>query len=463
MEFKESVTNSLTKELVAFANAGGGKIFIGVKDNDDVKGVRTDNTIKSRIQDMANNCDPAVNLKISTHQNVLIIDVPEGQDKPYHCAKGFYLRIGPNTQKMSRNQIIDFLQFEGKLRYEELLNKKFDFNKHYAPEKLETYLRLAGIAKTLDDETILENLGVLEYVDGKPTLNNAGTLFFSNSIERLCEHSTITCVVFDGTIRKDIANRKDYGDDIITNIEDAMRFVKKEFRVRYILNGEARRKEVYEIPLDAIRETIVNAVYHRDYFEYGAHTVIEIFDDRLEVCNPGGLVKGLSLKDFGKKAIRRNQLIANLLHRADYGENLGTGISRIKDLLKANECPDIEFEITSFFTCIFRRYPYGVSKKVKGAEVQDEVRDEVRDEVQEQVPKIILNDTDKKILKFCGDTPKASNEIFSYFGYKSKTGNIRQSIIKLRKSGFIAYILPDKPSSKNQKYIITKKGKRYLK
>ena len=161
---------------------------------------------------------------------------------------------------------------------------------------------------------------------------------------------------------KDIANRKDYADDIITNIEDAMRFVKKELSVRYILDGEARRKEVYEIPLDAVRETIVNAVSHRDYFERGAHTVVEIFDDRLEVCNPGGLVKGLSLKDFGRKAIRRNQLIASLLHRADYGENLGTGITRIKDLLRDNECPDIEFEISTFFTCVFKRYPYDVSR-----------------------------------------------------------------------------------------------------
>ncbi len=124
VEFKESVTNSLPKEMVAFANAGGGEIFIGVKDNCDVKGIETNNTIKSRIQDMANNCEPAVPLKISTHKNILVLNIPEGQDKPYQCSNGFYLRIGPNTQKMSRNQIIEFLQYEGKLRYEELLNKK---------------------------------------------------------------------------------------------------------------------------------------------------------------------------------------------------------------------------------------------------------------------------------------------------------------------------------------------------
>ena len=71
---------------------------------------------------------------------------------------------------------------------------------------------------------------------------------------------------------------------------------------------------------------MINAEVHRDYFLSGSHTVIEIFDDRIEISNPGGLPKGLSEKEFGKRAVRRNQIIASLLHRIDFVENMGNRI-----------------------------------------------------------------------------------------------------------------------------------------
>lgn len=129
------------------------------------------------------------------------------------------------------------------------------------------------------------------------------------------------------------------------------RFALSDFIIT-IINHES-----HELNISLRKEMVafVNAVSHRDYFERGAHTVVEIFDDRLEVSSPGGLPKGLNLADFGRKAVRRNQLIASLLHRAGYGEYLGTGITKIRDLLDENECPDIDFEISTFFTSVFKR------------------------------------------------------------------------------------------------------------
>ena len=99
----------------------------------------------------------------------------------------------------------------------------------------------------------------------------------------------------------------------------------------------------------------INAVVHRDYFLSGSHTVIEIFDDRMEISNPGGLPKGLTEKEFGKKAVRRNQLIASLLHRIDFVENMGTGINKIRTLLKDAGFPPPLFEFGNFYTIIFSR------------------------------------------------------------------------------------------------------------
>lgn len=150
-------------------------------------------------------------------------------------------------------------------------------------------------------------------------------------------------------------NRKDYTQDIITNIDNALHFIKQELRVAYEMTGTARRKEIYELPLDAIREAVINAVVHRDYFLSGSHTVIEIFDDRIEISNPGGLPKGLSEKEFGKRAVRRNQIIASMLHRIDFVENMGTGINKIRSLLKEAGIAPPQFEFGNFYTITFPR------------------------------------------------------------------------------------------------------------
>ncbi len=87
----------------------------------------------------------------------------------------------------------------------------------------------------------------------------------------------------------------------------------------------------------------------------GSHTVIEIYDDRIEISDPGGLPKGLSEKEFGKRAVRRNQIIASLLHRIDFVENMGTGINKIRTLLKKAGAPSPKFEFGNFYTIVFPR------------------------------------------------------------------------------------------------------------
>ncbi|MCD4832924.1 MAG: hypothetical protein K8R31_03950 [Bacteroidales bacterium] len=83
---------------------------------------------------------------------------------------------------------------------------------------------------------------------------------------------------------------------------------------------------------------------------------MEIFDDRIEIGNPGGLPKGLSSDTFGKKAVRRNPIITNLLQRCKFVENVGTGINKIRQLCFENNIPEPEFTFNDFFTVIFKRH-----------------------------------------------------------------------------------------------------------
>jgi ATP-dependent DNA helicase RecG len=355
VEFKERVNSALSREIIAFANASGGKIYLGVNDQGEPVGIEVSNKLKSQIQDIANNCNPAVTIHLHEFKNVLIVEAPEGKDKPYQCSDGFFIRMGANAQKMNRDRIVEFLQAEGQVRFEEQLHKKYDISKDFLPQKLKGYLEMAGITSNLDVESLLINLGVAEKLDGKLRMNNAGVLFFTESIQLLCEQATITCGVFDGTERIQVLNRKDYTMDMVSNINSTLHFIKQELRVKYEMTGTASRREIYEIPLDAFREAVINAIMHRDYFLFGSHVTVDIFDDRIEIGNPGGLPKGLKEEEFGNKSVRRNPLIAALLHRINLVENMGTGIGKIKTLLQKANAPEPRFEFGEFFTIIFPR------------------------------------------------------------------------------------------------------------
>ena len=118
IEFKESASSldKLDKELAAFATATGGRIFLGVTDENEVKGISVTNELRSKVQDIAHNCQPSIKIvfeEVDGVGNVLVVNVPEGDDKPYCCSSGCYIRVGPNSQKMTRNQIIEFSRQRG--------------------------------------------------------------------------------------------------------------------------------------------------------------------------------------------------------------------------------------------------------------------------------------------------------------------------------------------------------------
>ncbi len=98
LEFKESFSEGLSKEICAFANANGGKILLGISDNGNIKGIRITNRLKSQIYDLARNFDPQLSLSLKEFKDVLVIVIPEGRDKPYSTNGRYYLRNGPNCQ-----------------------------------------------------------------------------------------------------------------------------------------------------------------------------------------------------------------------------------------------------------------------------------------------------------------------------------------------------------------------------
>jgi len=344
IEFKEGISG-LEKELVAFANASGGKVLLGVTDEGKIKGIKLPHELKSQVQDIANNCRPRIKIALEEIGGVLIISVREGEDKPYECSSGFYKRIGPNSQKMTRNEILDFFKSEGKIRFDELTEPRFGYPKDFDKDGFRRFLELGEISKIRFAEKLLIGLGVAEKQEGRLYFNNAGILFFSKNPQRFIPWSVFTVALFKDDAGVDIIDRKEIEGSLFDIVEEVMKFVRLYSKVAYRFTGRPRRENVYEYPFDAIREAVINSVMHKYYFEHGHNNILRFFPDRIRIENywqkPSHFV-------LGKTVFRRNHIIADLFAKIHFGEKMGTGFERIREVCKKENAPfpEIEFNQT---------------------------------------------------------------------------------------------------------------------
>ena len=355
VEFKETPDKELPTEVCAFANASGGKVYIGIHDKGRVVGTDTSNVARSRIQDTVNKIEPYLDVNIDVIDNVIVLTVPEGTHKPYSCPTGFYLRSGPNSQKLNRDSIIEFFQSEGRVRYDEIVRADLPVVGMLNEEAYRKFIRLTGISEVLDRKTILTNLKCASDVDGELYFTNAGALFFRNNEEDIeFRYAGLVCALYKGTDKVYILDAKELNGDIMSKVDDAILFLKKHLRMSYHIVS-VRRENVLELPEAALREAIVNAVCHRDYFEKGARVMVEVFDDRVDIVSPGGVCKGVTSDNFGTVSITRNSTIATLLHRSHYIEQMGTGIKRMRNATREAHVAEPEFDLSDFFKVTFHR------------------------------------------------------------------------------------------------------------
>jgi ATP-dependent DNA helicase RecG len=292
------------------------------------------------------------------------------------------------------------------------------------------------------------NIEVAERAGRRLIFRNAGVLFFAKEVGRFFPQAYVTCLLAKGTDKVNILDRKDFAGGLVSDIEESLRFIERNTRTGYRIE-KLRREDVPEYPMRALREAITNAVMHRDYFEAGANVFVEIYGDRIEVSNPGGLPKGLSKEELGTRSVRRNPLIADLLHRIALIEKAGTGIRRMIEDARKHKCPEPKFTVNGFFTATF--WPnVEIARKII-PQVTGEVGEQVGEQVDEQVT----------ILKFCS-TPRRKQEILAQLGLRPVYLNFKRHIQPMVEQGFLEMTIPDKPRSSKQRYRTTDLGRKVL-
>lgn len=359
-EFKVRVPNKvkeLTEEICAFANAAGGVLLLGIDDNNEIIGVNVDNAKQSAIQNSLNDINPHIPAQIYKvdvdGKDIWVIEVNSGSQKPYVLSGAIYVRQGPNSQKLTRvEQMRDFFQQTERIYFDESPNISFNIEKELDSSFFEEFRHSASISTSISREQIMNNLKLL-LPDGR--MKNGGVLFFATEPEKYIEKGMIRCIEFEGDTKTNIIDDKAFGGPLLKQYHQSMQWLKKKLNIRYEITDGGPRNEIWEIPEVVFKEAIINALAHRDYYDKGAYTTIEVFSDRVEISNPGGLTSAISPADFGQKSHSRNPLIFGLLVRINMVEQVGSGIGRIKELMKTANLPEPIFKTDGIFSVILKR------------------------------------------------------------------------------------------------------------
>ena len=441
VEFKQGFSDTVIETIVAFSNNKGGKIYLGVNDNGEISGIAVGkDSITKYINTIKQKTNPSVIPDIypinENGKEIICIDVMESNVKPV-CYQGIYFkRINASNHQLSVDEISNM--------HLRTINSSWDMC-HDQIHNFDdvSFEKIKSIMVTLKNKGFTINDDPFEFLmkynltrDEK--LTNAAFLLFKK--DQPCFTTIELSRCQDRVTVKDSARTK---SDILTQVEEVFNFVKKHLNMAIISSGEPYNKQVWQYPLDAIREIILNMVVHRNYHS-SSDSDIKIYDDKIEFYNPGRLSDSISIDDLFNNSYRsnpRNKLIAELFKDLGLIEKYGSGISKIIKSFKEAELPMPHFQnITDgFMVTVF-------SKPFENVGVTENILESNPEKYPEKYPEnsvIKLTEVQYQILNLI-----RLNQNITINNLSSQTKitvwGIKKNLTKLKKLGFIERIGPDK-------------------
>ncbi|WP_305151856.1 RNA-binding domain-containing protein [uncultured Dubosiella sp.] len=327
VELKSIVVDDIQKEIIAFANSNGGKLYIGVRDDGEVLGLDEPDGTALQISNMVRDTikpDVTMFLHYKTIEEagkqIIEITVQRGTDCPYYIAKkgmrpeGVYVRQGYSSvpasdaaiRRMIKETDGDHFETMRCLDQELTFNateKEFQFhNVEFGPQQMRTL-------KLMDPDGLYSNLALL-LSDQNPY--------------------TIKIAVFQGNNQMVFKDRREFRGSLLKQMNEVYDYIDFRNQIHATIE-KLSRVDVRDYPIIAIREALLNLLVHRDY-SFSASSLISIYDDRIEFVSIGGLLTGIELEDImAGISICRNQNLANLFYRLHLIEAYGTGLTKIME------------------------------------------------------------------------------------------------------------------------------------
>ena len=450
IELKSATQGCPTKlfdTLSSFSNQDeGGIIIFGVdeKDNYAIKGVYDAHDLQRKITEQCKQMEPSVRALFTVcdidGKAVVSAEIPgvDISERPVFYKgvgriKGSYVRVGESDEPMSEYEIYSYEAFRKRIRDDirTVDNAKF---KMIDEKRMSDYLTAVknerrNLADNVTENEILELMGITN--DGVPTL--AGLMTFSKYPQAYFPQLCITAVSLPGTEQGTVGSD---GERFIDNkritgaipdmLEEAVEFVRKNSRTKTIIDDNGYRADKPEYPIKAVREAILNALVHRDYSIHTENVPIriEMYRDRMEIINSGGLYGRISVDALGKvRPETRNAALANMLELLKVTENRYSGIpTMLREFANAGLPAPMFSAVHGEFKVVMKNGLFA-----------------------EMTP-----GTDS-LVEFCS-TPRTRAEIVAFVG-KSKNYVMSQMVSPLIENGKLKMTIPNKPKSPNQKFV----------
>lgn len=433
--------------LSSFSNQDeGGIIIFGIDESDDyaVKGVYDAQDLQKKVNEQCKQMEPCVRALFTfceiNGKTVVSAEIPgvDIADRPVFYKgvgriKGSYVRVGESDEPMSEYEIYSYEAFRKRTRDDIRIAENADFNM-IDEKRMENYISAVknerkNLADNVSDGEILELMGITN--KGVPTL--AGLMTFSKYPQAYFPQLCITAVSLPGTEQGTVGSD---GERFIDNkritgaipdmLEDAVEFVRKNSRTKTIIDENGHRADKPEYPIKAVREAVLNALVHRDYSIHTENVPIriEMYRDRMEIINSGGLYGRISIDALGKvRPETRNAALANMLELLKITENRYSGIPTMRREFADAGLP------APLFSAVHGEFKVVMKNGLfdEAAPVADSLTD------------------------FCS-TPRTRSEIVAFIG-KSKNYVMSNIVSPLIESGKLKMTIPDKPKSPKQKYV----------
>ena len=477
---EEKKPKSWCKSVSAFANTFGGALIFGVSNEGDIVGLedaegdseKISEFIKTRIKPI-----PPFKLRFEAvdEKKLVILDIFAGEETPYYYAADgvmeAYIRIG------NESVLVDDTEHKRLV----LRGKKTSYDSQSSGYKLDDfsftqlrarYKKVTG--KSFEDKDF-ESFGM---ADKEGVLTYAGALLADESPIR---YSRVFCRRWNGLTksggRMDAIDSDEFEGGLLHLLSESTAFIRRNMRVMWRKLGNTR-ENYPDYQERAYFEALVNGLIHRDYLITGSEVHVDMFDDRLEIVSPGGMVEGIPVQEYDIDHIpsmRRNPVLADIFSRLDYMERSGSGLGKIRDaqIHSANYVPErtpVFYSDRTHFMLTIPNLNYK-NEKIE-AILEEKDRNQVREQVGELVTgqvtgqvagqvtgqvtgqdmgQVIGHVTLKELVAYC-KLPRTRVEMQDFCGLSGRANFRENHLNPLLNKGIIKMTIPDKPNSRNQKY-----------
>ncbi|MCD8010127.1 MAG: putative DNA binding domain-containing protein [Lachnospiraceae bacterium] len=453
----------LYDSLSSFSNQEeGGVILFGLDEKKDFEavGVYDIQDLQHRVAEQCKQMQPEVRPLFTVAEIegrfVVSAEIPsvEADQRPVYYKgagrqRGSFVRVGEADEPMNDYEIYSYDAFRRRIR-DDIRVVTGAKKSHLREKDLQKYLERikessANLSNNATDDEIMELMGITS--EGNPTM--AAVLVFGKYPQAYFPMLGVTAVVVPGTKIGDtgtdderfIANQRLNGT-ISEMLEGAVEFVRRNSRVKTVIDENGKRKDKPEFPVKAVREVILNALLHRDYSIHteGSPVTICMFSDRMEVTNKGGLYGRISVKQLGKvHAEIRNTTLAGILEIMQVSENRYSGIPTIAREMEAAGLPAPEFIARGGE---FKVILYNNIEREQNTERVEPPKDGNREKDYSR---------EEEVLDFCS-IPRSREELTTFLGL-SRYYVMEKTVKPLLESGQLEMTIPEKPKSKKQRYV----------